>query len=478
MSAQLRQSDHSKLLIIAVSLYVSFRLLSVTRDDLWVDEVFSVLTIRHDWAQMLSVVIKDGVHPPLFYVLLKVWSLVNPSVWWLQLFPFLVSILTIFPLYLLCRELKLTRAETAVVFLTIAVNGYFLEYALDLRMYGLLQFFTLFSVRYFIKLSRANEDKLAIVFILTFFNLLLVYTHYFGWLIVGLEGLYLIVRQRRLFYVFAAGSTTCLLCFAPWIFFVLQNAVTGQATGNLDWLTRPTLSEIAWFYTVLNGNLYFPHTTFASLLIFGAPICFTIWRAVSKKKFSADWQFLFFFAVAPVILIFTLSLVLPKSVWDARYLIIAAAAYNILFVKSAFALPGKISRILFVGAILAWSLTAGFYGFSQMPKKIQWSDAAAKIAGGSALPNITQKVYVFENWVGLPLRFYLNESNVSARVEQRNEPGEIDEKNYWLALRLPKSEERLELPEMPQNKNCSAAEKHTFSDGWQTVVLLRVENCY
>jgi uncharacterized membrane protein len=87
------------ILFFSIAIYILLRLLSFAQSDLWYDEVFSVLAIRQNWAEMFSFVIKDAVHPPLFYILLKLWSVGSNSIWWLQLFPFLISILTLIPIY-------------------------------------------------------------------------------------------------------------------------------------------------------------------------------------------------------------------------------------------------------------------------------------------------------------------------------------------------------------------------------------------
>ena len=462
------------LLFLSIGIFVFLRFLSVGEIDLWYDEVFTVQTIRQNWLSMYSSVIQDGVHPPLFYVLLKIWSLIDSSVWWLQGFPFLISILTILPLYLFCRELKLNFMETAVVFLTIAVNEYFLEYALDLRMYGLVQFFSLFSLWTFTKLLNSGRARGNIFWVLAFCNFLLVYTHYFGWLIVGFEGLYLIVWQRSSFYKFAVGVIGVLLLFGAWIWLVMQNAVNHGATGNLHWLTRPTFSDLLWFYSTLNGNLNISHTTFVNLLIFMTPVCFLFWNTVQKKKQDFNWRLITLFAFAPVILTFIASHILSKSVWQSRYLIITAVPYVILFVKSAFSLHNKFFRFAALAVILGWSLTAGFYNFSLVPKQIEWSAVVKKIQNEDTSAKI---VYVFDNWIALPLRFYSNEANFSMQVEKPDSAGDIPEKNFWLVLRFPIAEESYNLPEALQQRKCRIVERNDYFDGGQRVSVFNVGNC-
>lgn len=61
------------MLIFAVALFVTARLWHLTAFSLWFDEIFSLQTARRNWGSLLAVAVDDIVHPPLFYLLLKVW---------------------------------------------------------------------------------------------------------------------------------------------------------------------------------------------------------------------------------------------------------------------------------------------------------------------------------------------------------------------------------------------------------------------
>lgn len=139
-------------------LYVGLRLYWLDTGNLWFDEVFTISVARLNWSAMLADLARDGVHPPLFYVLLKIWSSVSISLWWLKLFSILTSFLTILPFYLLCRQLGFELLAVNLAFLSFAVNGYFLEYAVDLRMYGQLQLFTLASIYLYVKKNKIRDE--------------------------------------------------------------------------------------------------------------------------------------------------------------------------------------------------------------------------------------------------------------------------------------------------------------------------------
>jgi hypothetical protein len=56
---------------------------------------------------LLAAVAADAVHPPLFYLLLKIWIGWGTSLLWLRLFPTLISVVAIAPFLLLCRGIEI-----------------------------------------------------------------------------------------------------------------------------------------------------------------------------------------------------------------------------------------------------------------------------------------------------------------------------------------------------------------------------------
>lgn len=443
-------------------------------NDLWADEVFSVFTARLDWSAMFAALIRDAVHPPLFYVLFKGWILLGgESVVWLRLFSVTVSILTLVPLYLLCRELKLTLFETSVTIVLIAVNGFFLDYAFDLRMYGLLQFFALSSLWLFAKFNRLSASSRNTLIALAVVNLLLVFTHYFGWLVVSLEGVYLILWRRNRLKEFLFGVVPIVLLFLPWALTVIRAVSQRGDFENLDWLTRPGFRELIWFYATLNG-IGAARTTLVGLCFFGLPILIWSWQVRLKPDLKETWSFLFFFAFAPVLLIFLLSNLLPKSIWEERYLIMSAAPYLILAVKSASELPLRRYSRIFPVLIMIWALATAVYQFSSAAGKLKWSEIAQTIEQGDQAPN---KIYVLESFVDLPLRFYLNKAN-KPRVEIVRSAEEIKEKRFQLIVRNSAWKETKPALEILKDKGCRINLEKDFLQPQEKLTVFQVDDCF
>src|ERR1700683_4803189 len=74
--------------IAVVALFVGMRLWRITDFALDGDEIFSVQLARDNWRDLFTAAVQDAIHPPLLYVLLKLWiGIGGESLLWLRLFP-------------------------------------------------------------------------------------------------------------------------------------------------------------------------------------------------------------------------------------------------------------------------------------------------------------------------------------------------------------------------------------------------------
>jgi hypothetical protein len=340
------------------ALYVAARLWRLAASCLWFDEIFSVHAARHTWRGLWHFAAADLIHPPLFYALLKVWVAIGgESLLWLRLFPALTSIAALVPFLLLARELRLGTKGTALALLLAASNGYLIKYAQELRMYSLLLLLTLTSLWLFARLLNSALASRRLLFALFVANLLLVYTHYYGWLVVACEALLLVYADRRKARAFLFVCAGLLLCFAPWAFACARAARTGSGLAqNVGWIERPGASDLTQLYALLNEPFYFRQSSaeppyarggaLLGLLLLGLPVLLLLIRSWRRRRAALSQEddaraevadvrvgpltLLAFFTLAPVALAFAASRVLPYSVWGTRHLIIVAAPYALL----------------------------------------------------------------------------------------------------------------------------------------------------
>ena len=438
-------------LVLVAGVYAAARLWRLTASCLWFDEIFSVHAARHAWGNLVRFVAADIIHPPLFYALLKIWvALGGESLLWLRLFPALTAVACIIPLILLCRELRLTAFETNLALLLTAASGYLIKYAQEVRMYSLLLLLTLTSLWLFARLPRAAGPGIRRTFIaLLFVNLLLVYTHYYGWLLVAAQLTFLLVRHRRLLLGFSLTVALLAVCFAPWLY-GLAAARAEQGRGveqNLGWATRPSAADAARYVPLLHEPFYFRQSSnepaylrwgdWAATLVFVVPVLMFAARVLRRREEGRDggelFAWLLVFSFLPVALAFALSHALPQSVWGTRHLIVAAAPCLMLSgVALARARPVWLRSALLVvmSCWFFWGAAVAHLRGGDRYIWCAWEELAAQMRRAESPDSRGVPVYAFEDLVAYHLWFALD-----ARFEPsvvKGVPGLAEDPAYFL----------------------------------------------
>lgn len=447
-----------------ITIFVVLRIWHITTYSLWGGEAFTMIGATQEWNGMFSYIIADIVHPPLFYVLLKLWILFGgESLLWLKLFPVLNGIAMVVPFVLLCRELDLRLPVVNLAVLLIGLNGYLIHYAQELRMYSMFAFLALCSFWLFIRFFKSTDNVMWSLFVLTVVNLLTIYTHYYGWLVVGVEFLFLLLWRRNII-IFGLSTIILLLIFSPWAYLVIQAARSiGGLERNLDWIPRPHLSDILNFYSTLSGPFESRYVKLLGLLLFSLPLVpwfISIVRTGGLKSRSEDvipFSWLTLVSFLPVIVIFLVSQKLEQAVWIDRYFIFIAAPYLLLVAEAVYRLEPKWMRNIYIFLIALWSVLAGINDLTtnrmawtgaQLGSRIDWEALALQMGQAESAPEYPVKVYAPSvvsrgvatgYWtIATSLDYYLKLHD-DARFEivpARNNDAlinEIEEDHFWVA---------------------------------------------
>jgi len=446
-SAGSRAGRSSILIVIGAIVFIGARLWHLTSYGLFGDEVFTLWTSAQSWPNMFASVVEDVVHPPLFYALLKIWiDAGGQSLLWIKLLPFLLSIISLVPFFKLCSELVLDRTAATLALWLMAVNGFLISHAQESRMYSLFLLLSLSSLWLFAKLQRVHHTS-GTYFALFGFNLLLVFTHYFGWMIVALELGFLLVWRRQLFLKFALATFTIVICFSPWAYLVVKAARANPSRATFFWNRPPPASELINYYGNLNGPLSYQWKVFGTALVtilFLTPIIMKAVSALRNRQRIDESRriwFLMVFAFGPVLIAFAASHWLPQSVWAFRYLIIAAPAYFLVVAVAAVDLKHTRHGVIVMLLIAGW---AALSGFTEMFNRnlVSWEPLVLKMI--QAEHDQTDQteiglqpvdICVADPNVGNTIQFYLDSAG---ETRLRVAPGEnVDSppgKHSWVAL--------------------------------------------
>ncbi len=423
-------------------IYISFRLWNLTASCLWFDEIFSIHAAELDLPNLIWFVAQDLIHPPLFYGLLKIWiSIGGENLFWLRFFPVFFATIAIIPFFLLCRQLKLSHSAIALALTFFAVNGSFIKYAQEVRMYSLLLCFGLFSLLFFVRFLNWGKGFNLLIII----NILLVYSHYFGWLIVASEVLAVVLLARqRLKQIFVMLLIT-FLSFAPWIFAIWEAAEINSNVGqNIGWMTKPNLLSIFQFVFDLVEPIYFEQSNRDASAIYLITLPILAFGIIAFGFFFADWKnetavgkrnflLLLIFAFTPILLAFFVSWILPYSVWGTRHLIIAFAPFAIL---SAIAFSKIKFRQLKLASLTVICILFGaallLQATREKPRYIwcAWENLASGLPQSQNAPT---KIYTFEDLVAYHFWFALRDSGEKFQVLKVNGiEGLTEDKAYFL----------------------------------------------
>ena len=346
------------LVAVVIGLSLAVRLLDIQAYSFWVDEVFSINAAQQSWYGLWDNIREDLVHPPLFYLLLKLWLIpasalapvAEPELTY-RLFSMTFSLLCFWPLLRIGRQLGLSPTARLVLCVLFSFNLYWIWYAQQLRMYALLGFLSLLA--FTLLLEWLQQQKR--LWLLTLVYILMVYTQYFGWLMIVSHFVVVLLLQPRQWWRHGLASSLVMLAFLPWVYQLWQVVQQRQSTtqtgldqtlaGNLSWIQAPDLSALVYFFSHALSHTSSGWLARGSLLlIILASIVF--WLTIGLRRSQAivqpvvrRWLVLASLTVIPPMIAFTAAQFIPQAPWGHRHLMISVTPLLMLLIYSLDNLP-------------------------------------------------------------------------------------------------------------------------------------------
>ncbi len=218
-----------------------------TRSDLWLDEALSVNIARLPLRDLREALRHDGA-PPLYYLLLHVWTRVFGSGdWAVRALSGVCMVGAAVALWFVGRRIA-GRACGWIAVMLFVSNPFAIRYATETRMYALEMLLVAGGILAF---RRALESPtLARLAVFGLIVALLVYTQYWALYLLAVIGVLLTALAWRGSYTKAARRMLVAgaiggLAFAPWFStFLYQRAHTGTPWGD------PVFPGVPWGYTL------------------------------------------------------------------------------------------------------------------------------------------------------------------------------------------------------------------------------------
>jgi len=260
-----------RIIIMITTLIIGFlNIIRIYDNTFWGDETFSLLLVKSDIAGLISGTAND-VHPPLYYLILKVFYQVLGDRGWVFHLASLVPIfiLLIFSATVIYKKLGFTVTMVFSLFAGLSQSS--VVYNVEVRMYSWAVFFVFFSFYNVYKILTERKYKYWVLF--TLFSLAAAYTHYYA--LIGVAFIYagllltILIRKIHIFKIYFICCLATVLGYLPWLFILLKQF---SSTSENYWIEDiPSLKYcLGYIYGFGNtGTILFliAIITFAVLII-------------------------------------------------------------------------------------------------------------------------------------------------------------------------------------------------------------------
>lgn len=471
--------NKTNLLLIVIFFTASaLRLYNITAISLWHDEAFSALLIRYPFSEMINRIILD-VHPPLYYILLRVWDIIlGDSLYSLRLFSAFFGILTVLFIYLFVNKTFKNEKFALISAAFIAINPFQIQYAAEARMYTLGTFLIIFSSWLLVKALKSQESdmneslknacanslkkcdwlssltdfesnpKNAFSFALIkikkyrwwiFYGIgaaLTVYTHYYLIFSVAAQALFVIflafknngikigewLKNENIIGA-AIAYIISFLSFLPWLPILLKQLSQVEENYWIPSMDRYSMPNTI-FHLFTGTNIY---TTNLNLIIVSLVFIMILAFAMKQEKNTYKWLVLFSFFI-PFIISIILSF--KRSLYLDRYFVFVGLFYFIILAIFIESIKKKAFQYALFIALAIASILLFAEGWQNVSPNGKPGMAGAskylfenvkpeeKVYVNSSFIFFTYKYYAYQNYFngGFPLSFNPSKMNPADNV--------------------------------------------------------------
>ncbi|MBP7808760.1 MAG: glycosyltransferase family 39 protein [Bacteroidia bacterium] len=289
------------------------RLIYLTAQDICIDEPFSIYHAQGSFSDIVKY-LKPTNNPPLFELILRVWiKLFGISAFSVRFLPMIFGSLAVIFIYKIgLRSFSFWVGVSAALLYSFSTHAIY--YAHDCRVYTLFLLLSVVSVYYTSKIISNNFTKRDLV-LLCFINVLLVYSHYFGFFIWFVEFIGILLFSRKQWKSVFVLFVIALVFFLPQLFNLVNQFLFSAKGGT--WMKEPTGMESIYNMFWLFSNMPVV-AVFCLLLIIGTVIQFFVVRKMELESNLLVKRFIYLCFFLPFVLMFLVSYKIP--IYNGRYL--------------------------------------------------------------------------------------------------------------------------------------------------------------
>jgi len=406
------KNDKTKILLGLLLLggVLLFEVANLGAVSLWHDEAFSGLLPQYNFKEMIHRIGLD-VHPPLYYIFLKLWLFTfGNTPFTLRLFSLLFGVITLLVTYIFANEVVKNKKIAFLSVVLMGLNLYQIQYNLEARMYTLGAFFIVLSSYALLKAERTNSIKWWGIYV--FCTASALYTHYYTFFFVFAQAFYLsfgflkklkfslrLWLKNKKFQRCTISFLSIGLLFLPWLKTFLKQAAQVEKSY---WIPKINIWSLpCTFYKMISGRDINPNNHWYILIVLTIFILASAIYFVLKIKKPAKWL-----VISLLFIPFLLAVLssIKTSIYLDRYFIFSLPF--LLIVVSATLLNVKYKKIqtcLILIAVLASALNIPLRWHElNIANKPGMKEAAEYINNNAK----NEKIYVGSSFVYFTFLYY------------------------------------------------------------------------
>ncbi len=336
-------------LILGALILIGFvvRVWQLGGQSLWLDEALSVIFSRPSLREVISILVTDDLHPPLYYVALHLWIRAAGSTEFAARFVSLIFGLPAIPAtYVLGSALFRENRSSGywsdrgrqiglVAALLVTVSPFLVYYSQEARMYSALATFGLLSSLALWKLLDEPGRRWWVAYVI--FTAAVIYTQYFGALVIIFQAIYLLgigVRERRKAVIAFSALAAAAVLYVPWIpgaMRQIQRLITIPDFWKGDFPVSYLLTHVFAAFALgqfVAMKQFAGVAAGAGILVVGGLTVLT-WRAMRR---GGGEIYVLTYLIVPMVLLYIVVARNPK--FAERYLIMIAPPFYLVIALS------------------------------------------------------------------------------------------------------------------------------------------------
>lgn len=370
----------SKLLNIYVPILLfliafCWKLFYINQRDLCLDEPFSVYNAQKSLAEILKIPAQGEPNPPLFMILLHFWiKLFGIETASLRILPLLFNAVTVIFIYLAGKRFfsLWTGLVASGLFL---FSTYHFFHGIEARTYSLFSMATAASLYFYLLFARNPKNYKALAGLILS-NILMLYSHYFGWFVVFSQFLtsFFFIRNFRMFFRFMIPFVGTTVGFLPMVPIIIRQFEKSTRIGT--WVKPPKATD---YLEQIQYFLNHKEVYWLLLYIFAAGAVFTAVMVALKKwkGFNIGVTVLLVWWLVPYSLMFLISSKIPM--FNSKYILFntigmylfIGATINFLFQKHKYTEPA-VGFLLIVSMYLHLKILPDYFAYREVRNSVEF----------------------------------------------------------------------------------------------------------